>query len=174
MTGRVARLALSPRSQTLPRHRHLPPPQSRGFFFSSPSARRQAVYACAPFVPRFASASVGPPAQALRELLNPGFPRPSEEGAGLSRGRCLRGARTRRREPIKGHDVSLARSLAAGASSGGSWRLKRVAVRRLPAAARAGLGGDLLGVSLGGAFSSGPDALQLGAAPAAARRPEKR
>lgn len=77
----------------------------------------------------------GAPAQALRELPNPGFPRPSEEEAGLRRGRCLRGARTLLREPIGERDVSLARSLAAGAYSGGrrrrscaaSWRARTAA-----------------------------------------------
>lgn len=70
----------------------------------------------------------GPPAQALREFVNPGFPRLSERKAGLRTGTSLRGSRTLRREPIREHDVSLARSLAAGARSGGSWRQNRVAL----------------------------------------------
>lgn len=116
----------------------------------------------------------GPPAQALRELPNPEFPRPSTKGAGPRRGKRLRGAGTLRREPIRARDVSLARSLAAGAYSGGSWRQTRVAVWRVQAAARVELGGHLLGVSLRGALSPGPDALQLGAPPAPAGRPAER
>lgn len=94
--------------------------------------------------PRFC----GPPAQALRGFVNPGFPRLSERKAGLRMGPSLRGSRTLRREPIREHDVSLARSLAAGARSGGSWRQNRVALWRAQAEAPAELGGDLLGVLL--------------------------
>lgn len=139
-----------------------------------PSARCQAVYACASVAPRFASSSLGPPAQALREPVNLGFPRLSEREAELRMGASLRGARTLRREPIRKRDVSLARSLAAGALSGGSWRRNRAALWRVQTAAPVELGGDLLGVPLSWAFSSGPDALQLGTPPAAARRPEER
>lgn len=90
----------------------------------------------------------GPPAQALRELVNPGFPRLSEREAGLRMGTSLRGAWTLRREPIREHDVSLARSLAAGARRGGSWRQSCVALRRAQTEAPVELGGDLLGVPL--------------------------
>lgn len=90
----------------------------------------------------------GPPAQALRELVNPGFPRLSERKAGLRTGTSLRGARTLRREPIRERDVSLARSLAARTRCGGSWRQNRVALWREQKVAPVELGGDLLGIPL--------------------------
>lgn len=85
----------------------------------------------------------GPPAQALRELGNPGFPRPGEREAGLRMGTSLGDAGTLRREPIRERDVSLARSLAAGARGGGSWRQTRAARWWAQTAASPGLGGAI-------------------------------